>query len=81
MPVAPATFIFSVKCFAIHPPTQLGFYSVKTISWERSMRALASHRGGKTPEPFALPASSLGLTGDPPANQNNPLWQLMRAGG
>jgi transposase len=29
------------------------------------MRASASHRGGKTPELFALPASSLGLAGDP----------------
>jgi hypothetical protein len=29
------------------------------------MRALASHRGGKTPELFALPANSLGLAGDP----------------
>jgi hypothetical protein len=30
-----------------------------------AVRALASHRGGKTPELFALPASSLGLAGDP----------------
>jgi hypothetical protein len=45
------------------------------------MRALASHRGGKTPELFALPASSLGLAGDPPAEQNKLLVQRKRAGG
>ncbi len=45
------------------------------------MRALASHRGGKTPELFALPANSLGLADDPPANEYKPLQQLMRAGG
>jgi hypothetical protein len=42
------------------------------------MRALASHRGGKTPEHFALPASSLGLAGNPPAAQNKPLVQRKR---
>jgi hypothetical protein len=45
------------------------------------MRALASHRGGKTPELFALPASSLGLAGDPPAEQNKLLLQRKRIAG
>jgi hypothetical protein len=46
-----------------------------------AVRALASHRGGKTPELFALPASSLGLAGEPPAEQNKRLVQRKRAGG
>jgi hypothetical protein len=45
------------------------------------MRALASYRGGKTPELFALPARSLGLAGDPPAEQNKLLAPWTRAGG
>jgi hypothetical protein len=44
------------------------------------MRALASHRGGKTHELSALPASSLGLSGDPPAEQNKRQVQRKPAG-
>jgi hypothetical protein len=45
------------------------------------MRALASYLGGKTPELFALPASSLGLADDPPAEQNKLLVLWKRARG